>query len=223
MAKRAYNKTDYVTIDLTKLTVEELKSFIYNAASTANARIKAAQKEDLGKYTEGIRNIERMKKTKYGAKFFTKNGTFKKSVEKFSKKELKEYAEALADTLSYDTAKQELNRINKTKSGKELLTGIRLSAPKLFEAVVRKLSDKEFEPEIDGSPDPDEIEAIKEVYNKDLTSEDITKAIEELGSEQLEEEIEEGLAKPSELYEMKLDITTGKMYYIDKNGNKKYV
>jgi len=220
---RAYNKVDYTTIDLTKLTVDELKSFIYNAAATANARIKAANAESLGKYTEGIRFIEHIKKTKYGGKFFTKNGTFRKSVEKFSVKELKEYGEALADVLSYDTAKQELNKISQSKSGKKLLTGIRLSDPKLFEAVVRKLSDKEFEPDIDGSPKPDEVEAIKEVYHMDITSEDIADAINEIGTEQLEEEIEEGLAKPSELYEMKFDITTGKMYYIDKNGNKKYI
>jgi len=96
---RKYNKIDYGSLNPYELPNEDLRQIMYNLASTANARIKAAKKEDS--FIQAVSDISYFTKKLQAThpEYFTKNGMIKKRTAKMTDQEVRDMIDDVASYL----------------------------------------------------------------------------------------------------------------------------
>lgn len=183
---RNYEKLDYVNLEPSNMTESELRKNIDKAASAVNARIRAAQK--ITGYEGSTFWANYQLKQEQDPKFFnSKTNRAKRSVKSFSRQELEDYLNALADLMIDTPVKQEFESWDKKDDFHKALSNIRKYDPETFRKIIKKIKDKPIEDDqeyIDGSPDDEEVEDIKEVYEQDFTQEDYEDALKSIAEEE---------------------------------------
>jgi len=157
---RKYNKTDYGSLNPYELPSKDLRQIMYNLASTANARIKAAKKEDS--FIQAVSDVsyftEKLKKAH--PEYFTKNGMIKKRVAKMSDQEVRDMIDDVATYLivGKKTAKETkkyIEEIEKT-GGKDKMRKLKSLWHRNKEEFMKKYGKSKSEIVENTPSDPDE-------------------------------------------------------------------